>query len=195
MNKTIIGLAAGVVVIGGYVWVKSNEIVTADQRVQYTTGQVQNVLQRQAELIPNLVETVKASSRFEQSTLDAITKARSGLSDVTSAAPGSAISNPALQEKLNEAEHQLGQVLINVRSTVEAYPDLKASGQYTMLMTELSGSINRVAVERRQQQLSIESYNNLVVRFPATLLGHSPKPFFVATAEAQHAPSVNFRGQ
>jgi LemA protein len=177
--------------ISGY-----NSLVTQDEKVGQSYAQVQNVMQRQAELIPNLVETVKGYAAHESGTLKAVSEARSQLQAVSKMSPEELAKNPDLQKKLVEAQAAMGRSLMQLNATREAYPNLKADAQFNQLMAELSGSVNRIAQERRRNQITVMDYNRMVRVFPRSLLakigGFEPKPYFQASQEAQTAPKVKF---
>ena len=150
MRKVLIGLAVVVGVLVGIpgmigMWAvgKNNAFVTMDEGVQQTYAQVQNVMQRQAELLPNLVEVVKAEAKFEQSTLTQVTEARGRLTAVAKMDPAKLANDPKLQEELIKAQQVTQQALLNINAVREAYPALQANQSFRALMTGLRRSGNR----------------------------------------------------
>jgi LemA protein len=191
-------LGLGVVVVLG-LWLMSsyNSLATIDQGVKRQSGQLQNVLQRQAELIPNLVETVKGYAGHESKTFIEVAEARSGqIKSLSKISPEDLAKNPDLQKQLLESQAALRGAMINLNAVREAYPQLKANESFNSLMAEMSGSINRVTNERRTLQLAIEGYNKEVVVFPrvivAKLMGFGERPYFEADAGSQRMPTVKF---
>lgn len=162
-----------------------NGLAAADQDVQSKWSQVENVMQRRADLITNEVEVVKGYVKHEEKVFGDIAAARSvlynGTSDVSS--------------KL-AADEQLASSVKSMLVLVENYPDLKASEQFTNLQTQIEGSENRVSVERRNFINSVQVYNTKITRFPgnifARFMGYEPKDYFKASPEAQEAPKVQF---
>lgn len=191
----LIGIFAGVV-LAVTVAGKYNSLVSAEESVNTAYSQVQNVLQRQADLIPNLVETVKGYAAHESKTLIQVAEARSKVTALSKIDPKDLASNEDLQKKLIEAQATMNQAAISLNAVKEAYPQLQANDNFKSLMAELSGSINRVTVERMRAQKAVQSYNLDVRSFPgkivASVLGFSPKPYFQATDSAQSAPTVKF---
>ena len=190
----VAGVLAGFVAlwsVGSY-----NGMVGLDENVNQTYAQVQNVLQRQAELIPNLVETVKGYAAHESGTFQKVTEARNQIAAVAKVDPRELANNPDLQRQVIDAQKEIGQALVRLTATREAYPDLKANTQFTTLMAELAGSINRVTVERRKNQIAVQEYNQAVRVFPrvvfASLFGFKTKPYYEAAASSQTAPTVKF---
>lgn len=178
-----------------------NGMVDADQAVQRQWGQVQNQYQRRADLIPNLVSTVKGYSEHESTTLESVTRARAGLSEAFSAAQqanteaqaGAPENLAAFQQAQEKLQSALG---IYVNAVREAYPDLKANQNFLDLQAQLEGTENRVSTERQRYNEEVEAYNKKVLRFPArifaSLFGFSSKPMFQADQQAQSAPKVEF---
>lgn len=173
-----------------------NGLVQLDQSVNFSYGQVQNVMQRQADLIPNLVETAKGYAGHENKALVGVTEARSRLSAVAKMKPEDLASNPELQKQLVEAQANMQKSMMELNAVREAYPQLQANSNFQTLMSELSGSQNRITVERRRNQLTVQDYNNAVLVFPrrivASLAGYQPRPYFQASEAAQSAPQVKF---
>lgn len=190
----LIGVPLAFLVFGGFIfWASYNGLVNRDEAVKQSYAQIQNAMQRQADLIPNLIETVKGSAKFEGDTLKAVTEARAKLTAVQKLTPAELSANPELQKQLVEAQNAGGNLINMVR---EAYPQLQSIGRFAALMAELAGSQNRIAVERRKNQLAVQNYNQSVRRFPTNMVaswgGFTEKPYFEATAEGQRTPTVRF---
>ena len=162
-----------------------NGLAAADQDVKSKWSQVENVMQRRADLITNEVEVIKGYVKHEEKVFGDIAAARSVLYN------GSSDVNSKLA-----ADEQLAASARSVLALVENYPDLKASEQFANLQTDISGSENRVSVERRNFINSVQTYNTKVTRFPgnifARFMGYGPKDYFKASSEAQEAPKVQF---
>ena len=166
--------------IGSY-----NGMVSKREEVESSFSTVSTYLQRRYDLIPNLVNTVKGYSDYEQSTLTAVTEARSKLGSATT-------TNDKLQ-----ASEQLDSALnVWVNAVTEAYPDLKANEQYLALTDELSGSENRIATARKDYNDTAREYNTSIKKFPrsilASMFGFEAYDYFEATAGAENAPQVSF---
>lgn len=176
----IIAIAAGVFFV-----TKRNQFVLAEKQIDQAEAQVQVVLQRRYDLIPNLVETVKGYAKHESEVLQEVIKLRNQW-----AKSESAEEKRALSIKLEPA-------LGNIMAIAEQYPDLKASQNFMMLQTQLESSENRISIERRRMNLTLREYNALIQLFPgnlvATTLNYEPRDdYFEALPEAQSAPEVKF---
>ncbi len=175
-----------------------NGMVSAQQSVDKQWGNVENAYQRRADLIPNLVNTVKGYAEHEKSTLQNVTDARAGLTqaynDATAsqadASPDNVAAYQQAQEKLNSALN------VYVNAVREAYPDLKANENFLGLQAELEQTENRVATERKRYNDEVEKYNVKVLRFPgnifASMFGFQKRDMFKAEAGAERAPKVEF---
>src|SRR5436190_7373006 len=165
-----------------------NRLVKLSQGVDAQWAQVQNVYQRRADLIPNLVSTVSGAANFEKSTLTEITEARTSV-DQVKINPNAAPTDPAQLTEFDQTQSQLGSALSRLLVVVERYPDLKATANFRDLQAQLEGTENRISVERRDFNLAVQSYNTAVKRFPtvlfARLLGFAPKPYFQSAAGAE----------
>ena len=161
-----------------------NRLAGSRENVNQAYAQVQNVVQRRADLIPNLVNTVKGYTDHESETLTQVTNARAGVQNA---------KNP---KELAEANDQLTRAIGDINVVVEAYPDLKADTQFVQLMDELAGSENRISTERKNYNEAVQAYNTDIRRFPTNLIakftGYDPAEYFKADASAQEAPKVNF---
>ena len=172
-----------------------NRLVRLSQAVDSQWAQVQNVYQRRADLVPNLVATVSGAANFEKSTLTEITAARASVGQVK-LDPNSAPTDPAKLAAFESAQGQLSSALSRLLVVVERYPDLKATANFQDLQAQLEGTENRISVERRDFNIAAQNYNTAIKSFPtvfyAGALGFSPKPYFTATAGAETPPKVQF---
>ncbi len=172
-----------------------NGMVKSQQNVDAKWAQVQNVYQRRADLIPNLVNTVAGAANFEKSTLEAVTNARASVGRVQ-LDPSKAPTDAAQLQKFQEAQGQLSNALSRLLVVSENYPELKANQNFLTLQAQLEGTENRITVERGNFNEAVQSYNTMVRTFPrnlfAGMLGFQPRPFFNAQPGAEKAPAVNF---
>ncbi len=190
---------AGVLVVLALWGVASyNGLVGAQQAVEAQWAQVENVYQRRAELIPNLVATVKGAANFEQETLTKVIEARSQVGQMNTQATSEILNDPQKFAQFQQAQDQLSSALSRLMVVVERYPELRAVQGFQDLMVQLEGTENRIAVERRSFNEVAQSYNTRVKRFPtnlfANLFGFEARPYFQARAGADVAPSVDFGG-
>ena len=186
----ILLLTVGLIVVGGY-----NGMVSKAQVVDMAWAQVQNVYQRRADLIPNLVATVSGAANFEKSTLTEITAARASVGQVK-LDPNSAPNDPAQLAAFQKAQQQLSGALSRLMVVVERYPDLKATSNFRDLQAQLEGTENRITVERQKFNEAVMTYNTAVTTFPNVLIagryGFKAKPYFAAEAGAEKPPRVQF---
>jgi LemA protein len=186
----VILVIAGFAIGGSY-----NRIVKLDQNVNEKWAQVQNVYQRRADLIPNLVSTVSGAANFEKSTLIAVTQARASVGQVK-LDPNKAPTDAAQLQQFQQAQGQLSNALSRLLVVSEQYPELKANQNFLSLQAQLEGTENRISVERGNFNEAVKDYNTVVRSFPtvffAGMLGFSPRPFFNAQPDAEKAPKVNF---
>jgi LemA protein len=174
-----------------------NNIPTYDEQVKSAWAQVENQYQRRADLVPNLVNTVKGFASQERDVLVAVTEARSKVGSIQ--ANGDLINDPAKLQQFEQAQRQLGSALQRLMVVVERYPDLKSNQNFLTLQSQLEGTENRIAVARRDYIAAVRQYNTEIRTFPGRLW-HSvlysdleARPNFEATTEgAEQAPSVNF---
>ena len=170
-----------------------NSMVVLDENVNNAWAQVENQYQRRADLIPNLVNTVKGYADFEQETLTAVVEARAKATSVN--VDPSNLSPDAIQ-KFQEAQDGLSGALSRLLVSVERYPDLKANTQFQQLQVQLEGTENRISVERRNFNETVRTYNSTIRTFPkniiAGILGFDKKEYFEATTGADTAPEVSF---
>lgn len=170
-----------------------NSLVEKQQNVDQAWAQVENQYQRRADLIPNLVNTVKGYSTHESETLEKVTLARSKATSITIDADNLTEENLA---KFQEAQNELSQALKSLLAVTEAYPDLKANENFMNLQTQLEGTENRIATERMRYTEAVRDYNTAIKKFPTTIyagwFGFDAKPQFKADEGAQRAPEVSF---
>ena len=172
----------------------NNDLVGLEQGVNEKSAQVQNVYQRRADLIPNLVETVKGFAAQERAVLTEVTEARARASGVQ--LTPQALNDPKAMERFQAAQNQLSGALSRLLVVVERYPELKSNANFMALQTELAGTENRIAVERRRFNEAVREYNTRLGRFPASLVGRlagfQPKAYFEAAPDAATPPKVKF---
>jgi LemA protein len=189
----ILTILVVVVLIGGCG--TYNRLVGLKQQVDRSWADVQNVYQRRADLIPNLVRTVEGAANFEKTTLTDVIQARQQVTNVQ-VDPNVAPSDPQTLERFQQTQDQLSNTLSRLLVVVERYPELKANANFQELQTQLEGTENRIAVERRKFNETVQSYNTAVQTMPtalfAGLLGFSPRPYFTAREGADVAPQVDF---
>jgi LemA protein len=172
-----------------------NRLVRLQQTVDQSWAQVQNVYQRRADLIPNLVNTVSGAANFEKSTLTEVTNARASVGRVQ-LDPSKAPADAAQLEQFQAAQGQLSNALSRLLVVVERYPELKANQNFLSLQAQLEGTENRISVERGNFNNAVQNYNVAVRSFPTNLiagmLGFPPRPFFTAQAGTEKPPPVQF---
>ena len=192
---TIILIVVAAVLLGGFLWVKNvyNQLVVSDEYVQSMWAQVENVYQRRADLIPNLVSTVKGYAAHESETLESVVAARSKATQVT--VDPSDLTPEALA-KYNAAQGELSNALGRLLMIQESYPDLKANQNFLELQAQLEGTENRIATERMKFNDAVKSFNTGIRRFPdniiASMFGFEKKGYFEAQEGTQTAPAVEF---
>lgn len=196
MKKGIVILIiVAVVVIGIYAWVKGayNGMVSSDEKVQAAWSQVENVYQRRADLIPNLVATVKGYAEHESETLQGVVLARAKATQTTVDVEN--LTSESLA-KYQKAQGELSSALGKLLMIQENYPNLKANQNFLDLQSQLEGTENRIAVERQKFNEVARSYNTLIRQFPknifAGMFGFEKKPYFEADETAKTAPQVKF---
>lgn len=174
-----------------------NAVIDRDEDVKAAWAEVENQYQRRADLVPNLVKTVKGAANFEQSTLEKVVQARSRVGQLN--VDASTIEDPAKLAEFERAQGELGSALSRLLVVAERYPELKATQAFQDLQVQLEGTENRIAVARKRFIEQVSEYNKVVLRFPtsigASLRGKSERPTFTATTPgAEQAPEVNFDG-
>lgn len=178
-----------------YFGIKSNynTMVSYNEDVAEQWSQVENVYQRRADLIPNLVNTVKGYAEFEQETLTQVIEARSKATSINVDANN---LDPAMIQQFQEAQGDLTSALSRLLVTIERYPDLKANQNFLDLQAQLEGTENRISTERRKFNQVTRTYNTYIKKFPqvmfAGIFGFEPKPYFEAVEGAEQAPVVEF---
>ena len=185
----IIVLAVGAWAVGIY-----NSLIGLEQGVNEKWAQVQNVYQRRADLIPNLVETVKGFAAQERNVLTEVTEARARATGVQ--LTPEALNDPKAMERFQAAQGQLSGALSRLLVVVERYPELKSNQNFLSLQSQLEGTENRIAVERRRFNEAVREYNTRLNLFPGTIVarlaGLRPKAFFEAAPDAATPPKVKF---
>jgi len=202
MKKILIILA--VILVLGFLFVavigltmagNYNHLVALSQAVDGQWAQVQNVYQRRADLIPNLVATVSGAANFEKSTLTEITQARASVGQVK-VDPNNAPNDPAKLAAFDQAQGQLTSALSRLMVVVERYPDLTATENFRELQAALEGTENRISVERRDFNTAVQNYDTAIKSFPAVtyagMFNFHEKPYFAAAPGAETAPKVQF---
>lgn len=181
------------ILLGGFIWVKNvyNQMVVSDESVQAAWAQVENVYQRRADLIPNLVETVKGYAAHESATLENVVAARAKATQVT--VDPSDLTPEALAQ-FNQAQGELSAALGRLLLIKESYPELKANQNFLELQAQLEGTENRIATERMKFNEAAQAFNTGIRRFPdniiASMFGFEKKAYFEAQAGAETAPKV-----
>ena len=194
-KKTIIWIVVAVVILGSFAWVKNvyNKLVSADEIAQSMWSQVENVYQRRADLIPNLVATVKGYAAHESETLESVVAARAKATQVTVDPSNLTAESVA---KFNEAQGELSTALGRLLLIQENYPDLKANENFRDLQAQLEGTENRIATERMKFNQAVKDFNTSIRIFPdniiASMIGFEKKGYFEAQAGAETAPKVEF---
>ena len=195
----IVGVIVLVVIVLGFSVAGSyNTLVSLDQATQAQWAQVENVYQRRADLIPNLVETVKGASNFEKETLTAVTEARAKVGQVSSGALQNVVNNPAAFQKFQQAQDGLSSALSRLMVVAERYPELKATQNFRDLQVQLEGTENRITVERMRFNEVAQTFNTKRESFPTVFIAgffgdkFKFKEYFKAQGGAEKAPAVKF---
>lgn len=196
MKKGLITLIViGAILLGGFIWIKNvyNQMVVSDEYVQAAWAQVENVYQRRADLIPNLVSTVKGYAAHESETLESVVSARAKATQVTVDPEN---LTPDALSQFNAAQGELTTALGRLLLIQENYPDLKANQNFLELQAQLEGTENRIATERMKFNEAAKAFNTGIRRFPdniiASMFGFEKKAYFEAQAGAETAPKVEF---
>jgi len=170
-----------------------NTMVSQDENVKGKWAQVENAYQRRADLVPNLVNTVKGAAKHEESTLTAVVEARAKAASVTINADDLSEENIA---KFQKVQDEFSGSLSRLLASVEAYPDLKANQNFLELQAQLEGTENRISTERRSYNEAVQQYNTTVRSFPNNLMagvfGFKAKGTFTAAPGSDKAPTVSF---
>ena len=171
-----------------------NAMVNGREDVKSQWAQVENQYQRRADLIPNIVNTVKGVANFEQKTLTEIVEARAKVGQLT--VTKEILEDPELMQKFTESQNQLSQTLSRFLSVTENYPDLKANQSFNALIAELEGTENRISVERKKFNDSAKGYNVNIKQFPrnlfASFFGFKDVAYFEGKPGSENAPTVDF---
>jgi LemA protein len=190
----LVVLAVVVVAVGAWAVGIYNGLIGLDQGVNEKWAQVQNVYQRRADLIPNLVETVKGFAAQERTVLTEVVEARAKATSIR--LTPEALNDPKAMERFQAAQGQLSGALSRLLVTVERYPELKSNQNFLNLQSQLEGTENRIAVERRRFNEAVREYNTRLGLFPGTIVarlaGFRPKAFFEAAPDAATPPKVKF---
>ena len=186
----VVGILAALIgwIIGAY-----NGLVTLDEETNGKWAQVESAYQRRADLIPNLVNTVKGYADFEQETLTGVIEARSKATGISVDADN---LSPEAIANFQAAQSQLSGALSRLMVTVERYPDLKANQNFLGLQSQLEGTENRIKIERDRFNVSVKDFNATIRKFPKTLIassfGFEKKGYFEADTGSDKAPEVQF---
>ena len=191
----IILIVVVVVVIVIYSWAKGiyNGMVTKEEAVESAWSQVENVYQRRADLVPNLVATVKGYAAHEKETLESVVSARAKATQTT--VDASTLDEESIK-KYQQVQGELGSAIGRLLMITENYPDLKANENFLELQSQLEGTENRITVERQKFNEAAKEYNTTIRKFPTTIFasifGFDRKPYFEAAEGADVAPKVEF---
>ncbi len=173
---------------------KYNSFVGLNENVKSAWSQVENVYQRRADLVPNLVATVKGVANFERETYTAVTEARAKVGQIKLTADQ--LSDPAMIQKFQAAQDGLGSALSRLLVVSENYPQLKANENFLQLQAQLEGTENRITVERQKYNQVATEYNTAIKKFPGGIIanfgGFKEKEYFKAAAGSEQVPKVQF---
>ena len=193
MKKSTIIIIAVVAILAIWGVSSYNGLVKMDESVNTAWSNVENQYQRRADLIPNLVNTVKGYAAHEKETLEAVMAARSKATQMTVDADN---LTPEKLQEYQKAQGEIGSALGRLLAITEAYPDLKANENFKELQAQLEGTENRISVERRNFNETARSYNTSTRTFPKTIIasmcGFEKRPYFEAEEGSQKAPEVKF---
>lgn len=188
----IIVFVLGLIVVLGIS--TNNGLVEREENVESAWAQVENQYQRRADLIPNLVNTVRGAADFEQETLTAVINARSNATSVNITAAD--LNDPSKIAQFQEAQQQLSGALSRLLVSIERYPELKANSNFRDLQAQLEGTENRISIERMRFNKAAQSYNTSIRKFPTSIIasisGFERKSYFEAENGAENAPTVDF---
>ena len=189
----LIGVVVFIFIMGRWYVGTRNGFIVRDEGVLTAWSQVENVYQRRADLIPNLVRTVKGIASFERETFLAVTEARSRVNNVNLEG---VLDDPQKFQRFQAAQGELSSALSRLMVVVENYPQLKANQNFLELQAQLEGTENRIAVERRRFNEATRGYNTAVRVFPASIVagmsGFSARAYFEAQEGAEQVPQVEF---
>jgi LemA protein len=183
------GIVAFIAIIGMWFVSAGNNLIALDEGVNSSWSQVENVYQRRADLIPNLVNTVKGYATHEADVLEAVTQARASVGQIR-------VNSPDDLKKFDAAQGQLSNALSRLMVVSEKYPDLKANQNFLELQSQLEGTENRIAIERQRFNETARNYNTQIRQFPTSFVagmkGMKERAYFAAQTGADKAPVVNF---
>jgi LemA protein len=192
MKKSIIAIAsiAGIVLISAFWYVSTgNSLIALDESVSSSWAQVENVYQRRADLIPNLVNTVKGYAKHEAEVLESVTQARASVGQIR-------VNSPEDLKKFDQAQGQLSSALSRLMVVTEKYPELKADKNFLELQSQLEGTENRITIERQRFNESAKEFNTRIRQFPASIVaenkGFKARGYFEAKKGADVVPEVKF---
>ena len=193
LSKGLIGIIAAVVIIGAWAASAYNGMVKEQEKATTALANVQSTYQRRADLIPNLVETVKGYAAHEKETLDGVVAARSKATSITLDPEN---MTPEKLKEFQQAQGELGSALGRLIAIQENYPDLKANENFRDLQVQLEGTENRINEARNRYNAAVQQYNVVIRSFPKNLLagmfGFDKMTKFEAEAGAEKAPQVKF---
>ena len=192
MKTGTIALLSGIgIIVLGLLWFVSagNRLVSLDEACKGSWGQVENVYQRRADLIPNLVNTVKGYAKHEAEVLEAVTQARASVGQIK-------VNSPDDLKKFDQAQGQLSTALSRLMVVAEKYPELKANQNFLELQSQLEGTENRIAIERQRFNQVAQEYNTAIRVFPGSFVagskGLKERAYFASKPGAENAPEVKF---
>src|ERR1041385_7188194 len=194
----IAGLALMILVLGGSAIGGYNTLVRRDEATQAQWAQVENAYQRRADLVPNLVNTVKGAANFEKDTLTAVTEARAKVGQVTQGAMQNIVNDPAAFQRFEQAQAGLSSALSRLMVVAERYPELKATQSFRDLQVSLESTENRISVERMRFNEAAQRFNSRRESFPTVMIAglfgnkFADKQYFKAQTGAEKAPEVKF---
>jgi LemA protein len=199
VKKVVVGIAvAALLFIGGAAYSGYNGLVSRDQAVRAQWGQVENAYQRRADLIPNLVETVKGAANFEKETYTAVAEARAHVGQVSAGGAAKLLEDPEAFKRFEEAQQSLGGALSRLMVVAERYPDLKATAAFRDLQSQLEGTENRITVERMRFNEAAQQFNTKRQSLPTVLVAplfgarFKEKAYFQSRPGSEAAPQVKF---
>jgi len=192
----LIAALVAILLVGGYLMSAYNGLVSADEGVKQQWSNVESAYQRRADLVPNLVASVKGAANFEQETLTKVIEARSKATQIQVGAD--AINDPQKFAQFQQAQDGLSSALSRLLAVVESYPQLQAVQGFRDLMIQLEGTENRINVERNRYNEKAQGFNTQIRRFPVALfagmMGFHAKEYFKSQAGSETAPKVDFGG-
>jgi len=196
VRRMIIADVVILIILGVIVMSRYNAIVSLDEQVNSKWSQVENVYQRRHDLIPNLVKTVQAYAKHEQEIFQMIADARAKAGGMLNVS-GEALRDPKTFRQFQQAQNELSQALGRLLAISEDNPEIKSDQNFLALQAQLEGSENRIAVERKRFNETVQEYNSYIKKFPQSIIagmfGFQEREYFKAVAGAENAPNVNFK--